>query len=119
MDLPGKEKYNRFSGRLESSGDKVGAERWKERLLREMTGIRGHLGVDVETQGTGNSLEFIRMAHLVIEDTKPELDVICYQARSPVVGLGYQLSHKTFSLQTILPARCGVLGRVSIPAQTS
>ena len=59
---------------------------WREGVRRDIIGIRGHLGVDVETQGTGNSLEFIRMAHLVIEDTKPELDVICYQARSPVVG---------------------------------
>ena len=61
MDLPGKEKYNRFSGRLESSGDKVGAERWKERLLREMTGIRGgreYRERQLETGGNlGNKLE--------------------------------------------------------------
>jgi hypothetical protein len=37
--------------------------------------------------------------------TDPELSIFSYQARLLVAGLGYQPSHKTFYLQSVLPAR--------------
>lgn len=49
---------------------------------------------------------FLKKKLLVVEDREPEPVIFCNQARLPVMGLGYQSSHKIFSIQLIVPARC-------------
>ena len=40
-----------------------------------------------------------------MEDTESESAIFCNQARFPMIGLGHQIIHKTFNLQSVLPVR--------------
>lgn len=41
-----------------------------------------------------------------MENSEPELADLCNQEKLSEMTLGYRLSHKTFNLQSILPASC-------------
>jgi hypothetical protein len=45
------------------------------------------------------------LAKTPMGDMDHELVMFCNQERLPVMGLGYQLSHKSFSLHFVLPVR--------------
>lgn len=59
-------------------------------------------------QTRGQKVRVRRRGELLgIRNMKPKLAIFYKETRLLVKGLEHQMSHKTFSLQFVLPARCG------------
>lgn len=93
-------------------------ESQKESVLRKRTGAGEHLGGDVETQYSGNSLEYIKETL----GNPPSMGIwipnFYNYTRLLASGQVHEPSHKTFDLQSVLPRLVfwrGVLG-ISAPS---